>query len=340
MHIMGWDVNIVHRANNYLTNADYWSRLDSNLCYDPTFKDYIRLVSTLWLQSTSPSDLPILPWNMPYNRGPRIKADPPTLAAEDKEHQTLLVDSILHPHPEIPPHVSNCPFQFGHFEQPLSPDPSHCVWYNNGFPAYALSISQLNWAIYSFNSGHFASSISTCNFPFNVTLACDPFVYKRVLMEEFTSCKCIFSSAMALFDHSRGSNDRSTINCYMIYLDWFQSSKPTSAFWALQTSTVTQLHAIWFLSLFVTFIHPDHNSRSILHFVKNISRTGWVTLSTRLDYTNSGNIVVGHTTVIVGIHNSTESLVEKFQFKTPPRKLPFPLRRRNLLRLDCNTQCR
>jgi hypothetical protein len=23
MGIMGWDVNIVHRANNYLTNADY-----------------------------------------------------------------------------------------------------------------------------------------------------------------------------------------------------------------------------------------------------------------------------------------------------------------------------
>ncbi len=41
MHIMGWDVKIVHQANNYLTDADYWSRLDSNLCYDQTFKDYI-----------------------------------------------------------------------------------------------------------------------------------------------------------------------------------------------------------------------------------------------------------------------------------------------------------
>jgi hypothetical protein len=44
-----------------------------------------------------------------------------------------------------------------------------------------------------------------------------------------------------------------------------------------------------------------------------------------LDYTNYGNTVVGHTTVIVGIHNSTESLVEKFQFKNPPRKLSLHL---------------
>jgi hypothetical protein len=44
-----------------------------------------------------------------------------------------------------------------------------------------------------------------------------------------------------------------------------------------------------------------------------------------LDYTNYGNKVVGHTTIIVRIHNSTDSPVEKFQFKTPPRKLPLPL---------------
>ncbi len=78
-------------------------------------------------------------------------------------------------------------------------------------------------------------------------------------------------------------------------------------------------------SLFVAFVHPDHDSHSILHFVNDLFCTGWVTLSTRLDYTNYGDKVVGHTTVTVGIHNSTESSVEKFQFKTPPRKLPLRL---------------
>jgi hypothetical protein len=69
MCIMGWFVDIAHQANDYLANANYWSRLHSDLCYDPTFKDYIQLVSTLQSQSTSPYDLPILPRNMPYYRG-------------------------------------------------------------------------------------------------------------------------------------------------------------------------------------------------------------------------------------------------------------------------------
>jgi hypothetical protein len=111
----------------------------------------------------------------------------------------------------------------------------------------------------------------------------------------------------------------------MIHSHQFQSSKSTSAFWALQTSIVTQLYAIQSLSLFVAFDHPDHDSRSVLHFINNLSYTGWITLSTRLDYTNYGDTVVGQTTVIVGIHNSMESLVEKFQFKFPPRKLPLHL---------------
>ncbi len=62
------------------------------------FKDYIWLVSTLRLQMTSPSDLPTLPRNMPYYRGPQIKVDPPTLANDNKEHQRLLAYSVLHSH--------------------------------------------------------------------------------------------------------------------------------------------------------------------------------------------------------------------------------------------------
>ncbi len=127
-------------------------------------------------------------------RGLQIKATPPTLDAEDKRHQALLADSIHHPHPDIPPHA-NCPVQFGNFFQPISPNPSRCMQYNNEFPAYALSVSRFTWAIYSFNSGHFASLISMRNLTFNNTLASNPFAYGHALMEEFTSCKCIFSSA-------------------------------------------------------------------------------------------------------------------------------------------------
>jgi hypothetical protein len=73
--------------------------------------------------------------------------------------------------------------------------------------------------------------------------------------------------------------------------------------------------------LFVAFVHPGHDSRSVLRFVNDLSKTGWVTSSTRMDFTNYGNTIVGHTTIIVGIHTSTESSVGKFQFKTPLSKL-------------------
>jgi hypothetical protein len=101
--------------------------------------------------------------------------------------------------------------------------------------------------------------------------------------------------------------------------------QPTSAFWALPTSIVTQMHAIQSLSLFVAFVHLDHNSQSALHFINNLSQTGWVTSLMRMEFTNYGDTIIGHTTIIVGIHSSTESSVEKFQFKTPPSKLPLHL---------------
>ncbi len=73
MHIMGWDVDIMHCTNNYLVDADYWSRLNTDLRYDPTFKDYIWLVTTLWSPLSSPTELPMQPLNMLCYHGPHIK---------------------------------------------------------------------------------------------------------------------------------------------------------------------------------------------------------------------------------------------------------------------------
>jgi hypothetical protein len=38
MHLMGWDVNIVHRNDHYITDANYWSCLEADLCFDPFSK--------------------------------------------------------------------------------------------------------------------------------------------------------------------------------------------------------------------------------------------------------------------------------------------------------------
>ncbi len=46
MRLMCWDVDIVHRTNDFLIDADYWSRLNANLCYEPTFREYLQFVSS------------------------------------------------------------------------------------------------------------------------------------------------------------------------------------------------------------------------------------------------------------------------------------------------------
>ena len=40
MQSMCWDIDIVHRNDINMTDADYWSRLGEDVCYDPLFKSW------------------------------------------------------------------------------------------------------------------------------------------------------------------------------------------------------------------------------------------------------------------------------------------------------------
>jgi hypothetical protein len=167
--------------------------------------------------------------------------------------------------------------------------------YNSEFPALAFHVARFNWAVYSFNSGHFASTISTRNLPFDILLACNPYAYGRALFVEFTKCRCILPSAAALLDHIHGSGDQSLLNGYLIHSHCYQASEPTNAFWSLQASIIAQLQAIWKLRMFAAFVHPDHDSRSVFKFVTQLSDSGWVISSTKCSFPNYGDSFVGTT---------------------------------------------
>ena len=66
MRLMCWDVDIVHRNDHYIADADYWSRLGADLCFDPLFKKYLELTRSLCTENPPPTSLPIQPENMPY----------------------------------------------------------------------------------------------------------------------------------------------------------------------------------------------------------------------------------------------------------------------------------
>jgi hypothetical protein len=80
MWLMCWDMDIEHRNDTFLTDADYWSRLSVDLCFDPLLKSYIKQVDSFRQRSPSHTALPPAPKNMPYFRGPHL---PPNVAGPD-----------------------------------------------------------------------------------------------------------------------------------------------------------------------------------------------------------------------------------------------------------------
>ena len=74
MRLMCWDVDITHQNNFHLTDADYWSRLGADICFDPLFKSYLDFDRGLRERFPVPTSLPMKLKNMPYYRGPRITA--------------------------------------------------------------------------------------------------------------------------------------------------------------------------------------------------------------------------------------------------------------------------
>ena len=256
MRFMCWDMDIEHRNDIHLTNADYFSRLGSDLCYDPLLRDYIERVDAIKRAHPSESALPMEPQNMPYYRGPRLpKIVPEAVSA-------VAITSV----PTIntgSQHLSNWPVSFG-FSSTL-PDaglPAR-AFYNSDLSHTAGLLSHFDWAVYGFNSGHFVHTFRDVGLPFRIVLAADPFANGLALLQELTTCPTILSSAPALLDYIRGSGLTSKLMGYLIHSHRYQGSEPTRKFWDLQAHIVMQLRLIRSLSIFTAFVHPDHDGRAV-----------------------------------------------------------------------------
>ena len=65
-------MDIIHRNDRYLVDANYWSRLMADLCFGPLLRDYIQHVASIHLNNPVPARMPMLAENMPGARGPRL----------------------------------------------------------------------------------------------------------------------------------------------------------------------------------------------------------------------------------------------------------------------------
>jgi hypothetical protein len=180
MHLMCWDVDIVSRIDSHLLDANYWSQLGAYICFDPLFKSYLNFNQGLCERFPASLTLPITPENMPYYCKPQLTLMPSTIGntpSDDNSnsneahncHCQSVMSVIIDYNCGDLSYLSNIPVHYGNFDT-VTPTTSHALT-NNKIPSYAQQVLHFNWAVYSFGGGHFMSTVSSCNLPFNVKLA-------------------------------------------------------------------------------------------------------------------------------------------------------------------------
>jgi len=293
MRLMCWDVDIIHRPDHELVDADYWSPLGVDIEFDPLFRDYLRFVRDLRKSHPAPTDLPMRSENMPYYRGPRIKLVTTVDDTADAHHiQSLLTDIVMSTS-TAGMALMNVPVRFGHNAPALKTTTTRPrALFNSEFASYAFHAMYFSWAVYSFSNGHFSSTIQSQHLPFHISMACDTSEAGRSLIAEFAPDVKVFSSGNDFLHHIRASGETSVIHGYLINSYRFLTSEVTSAFWKHQLAIITQLRLIRSLSLIVAIVIPDHDGRSVKVFIRGLTNAHWKVTSRGTSYVELGDSIV------------------------------------------------
>jgi len=194
---------------------------------------------------------------------------------------------------------------------------------------------QFDWAVYSFSSGHFCSTILNRNLPFAISLACDPYESGRALFQEFAPTAKVFGSGIDLLNHIRASGETSPLQGYLINSYRFQSSEVTASFWKLQLSLIAQLRLIRSLSMVVPVIIRDHDRRVVTSFVKGLTNALWKVKTMDISYDAIGTMDISYDaigdsvsdscTILTAVHSACCRAASPLQLKASPVVQPKPI---------------
>jgi hypothetical protein len=236
MHLMCWDVDIIHQPDSELVNADYWSCLGANINFDPLFHDYLDYTANLRKSNPAPTDLPMRQENMPYYCVPRVQLVTKISEAANALHIQRLLTDIIVLSCTGQAFLSNIPVRFGHTALPLCRSATRPrTLLNLEFASYAFQAISFCWAVYLFSNGHFSSTIQSQHLPFHISLACNTSKAGCLLFAEFAPSATVFSSSNDLLQHIRASGETSVIHGYLINSYRFLTSNITTKF--LETTT-------------------------------------------------------------------------------------------------------
>jgi len=174
---MCWNVNIVHRPDTELVDADYWSRLVVDLNFDPLYRKYLQLTHHMQKSKPAPTYLPMRPENLPYYRGPCIQKPSPVLESADTHYMQGLLSDLLVLDGRGHTILSNRPVRFEQLQSSLPNTGSQAqTLLNSEFARYAHETTNFDWAVYSFSNRDFSSSVATRNFPFTIQIQHNEFI--------------------------------------------------------------------------------------------------------------------------------------------------------------------
>jgi hypothetical protein len=321
MRFMCWEMDIEHRNDVFLMDANYWSHLGADLCFDPLLREYIQQVSAFRNRTPSPTAMPPALENMPYFRGPHL---PPslsdtTLVATISASDLPFVMQTDFGQPSIGlQHLCNYPVRFGLSPQPSSIQPSSTPLYHSDVTCAASILLHFDWVVYGFNSGHFVSNILKHGLPFCITLGCNPFASGRALFKEVCECPTILSSAPALPDHVCGSGITAPLAGYLIHSHRYSGTDPASKFWEVQANIVLQLHLIRNLSIVVAWVHPDHDGRSFSTFLTKLKASGWIATDSLLRFGAFNDTITVTHCLVMAIHSNVEERCKPLKLRIPP----------------------
>jgi hypothetical protein len=119
----------------------------------------------------------IRPWPM---TGPRIPSQNDSSVQDaDAAYCQALISTITSSKVIGLTHLSHVSVRFGDFDT-VTPADAH-VSTNHKILSLAQQILQFSWAVYSFDGGHFVSTISSHNLPFCLKIACNQYESSRAL---------------------------------------------------------------------------------------------------------------------------------------------------------------
>jgi hypothetical protein len=203
MRFMCWDMVIEHQNDVRLTDANYFSRLGADLCFDFLLKEYVQQVDAIRCRSPALTGLPTVPVNQPYFRGPCLNM-PRKLVQHPPAPQPLDSGALAAITTTGHQHLSNWPVTFG-TAAPADAigNVAPCCLRHHAHCYYACPFQLgLTWL----QQGTFLVYYMQACLPFKVVLVRNPIVHGSAFFCKLSECKLIMNSAPAILDHIGGSS--------------------------------------------------------------------------------------------------------------------------------------